>query len=335
MFALAAVPGSLLIARFGTVLIAGVGLLTSALAAGARAVVFEVWTLYAATVVMGFGIAIAQPALPALARAWAPNRVGLATAVTTNGLLVGVALGPALTIPFVLPLVGGNWRLDLLVWAAPGLAAALLCVAAAPRLRAATRGVAVPRRWWPDWNSATIWLLGLTFGSSNALFYGANAFVPDYLNSAGRGDLIGLTLAWLNGSQLVASFVLLLTAEHLQRRTWPFTVFGPLSLAGVLGVAFCDGIWIVLSAAVIGFAAAVTFVVTFALPPILSPPDDVHRMAGGMFTISYALAVAIPILCGAFWDLSGVSWTAFAPLGLCGLGLTVFGTVLSRKGARR
>ena len=50
-----------------------------------------------------------------------------------------------------------------------------------------------------------------------------------------------------------------------------------------------------LSAAVLGFGAAVTFVVTFGLPAMLSPPDDVHRMAGGMFTISYTIAVIVPI----------------------------------------
>ena len=61
----------------------------------------------------------------------------------------------------------------------------------------------------------------------------------------------------------------------------------------------------------LGFAAAVTFIVTFGLPAILSPPDDVHRMAGGMFTISYTIAVIVPILCGALWDLTGLPWTAF------------------------
>ena len=50
-----------------------------------------------------------------------------------------------------------------------------------------------------------------------------------------------------------------------------------------------------------------TFVVTFGLPAILSPPDDVHRMAGGMFTISYTIAVIVPILCGALWDLTGIA----------------------------
>ena len=71
-----------------------------------------------------------------------------------------------------------------------------------------------------------------------------------------------------------------------------------------------------------------TFIVTFGLPAILSPPGDVHRMAGGMFTISYAIAVIVPIICGACWDLTGLAWTSFMPMVLCAVALTVFGTML-------
>ena len=54
MFALAAVPGSLLIARAGAVLIAIAGLLViTSLAAAGRAAAFDIWTLYAATVADG------------------------------------------------------------------------------------------------------------------------------------------------------------------------------------------------------------------------------------------------------------------------------------------
>ena len=102
-------------------------------------------------------------------------------------------------------------------------------------------------------------------------------------------------------------------------------------MLGLIGILLGDGIWIALSAAVLGFAASVTFVVTFGLPAILSPPDDVHRMAGGMFTISYTIAVIVPILCGALWDLTGIPWTAFLPMALCGVGLTIFGTVLTLR----
>jgi len=35
-------------------------------------------------------------------------------------------------------------------------------------------------------------------------------------------------------------------------------------------------------------------VLMLALPPLLSAPDDVHRMSAAMFTISYPCAVAIP-----------------------------------------
>jgi CP family cyanate transporter-like MFS transporter len=135
MFALAAVPGSLLIARLGVLAVAVIGLFVTALAAAARGAAIEVWTLYAATVLMGFGIAILQPAMPTLVRAWTARRMWLATAIYTNGMMIGVTLGPTLTIPLVLPLVGGSWRRDLMLWAAPGLLAALAYAVVALRQR--------------------------------------------------------------------------------------------------------------------------------------------------------------------------------------------------------
>ena len=67
----------------------------------------------------------------------------------------------------------------------------------------------------------------------------------------------------------MASFVLLVTAERLQRSAWSFLAFGPLTLLGLVGMVLGDGAWIVVAAIVCGFSAAVTFVVTFALPSIL------------------------------------------------------------------
>jgi CP family cyanate transporter-like MFS transporter len=249
-------------------------------------------------------------------------------------MMIGVTLGPTLTIPLVLPLVGGSWRADLLVWSVPGLAAALLYTAFARTPQAAPSShTQTSRRWWPSWNSPLLWVLGITLGVNNALFYAVNAFVPDYLTATGRSGLIGLTLSWLNGAQLLASFFLLAMAESVQRRSWPFTVFGPLLVLGLIGMLLGDGVWLVISAAVVGFAASVTFVVTFGLPAILAAPDDVHRMAGGMFTISYSIAVVTPILCGAFWDLTGIPWTSFVPIVICGVALTIFGTMLTLRKA--
>jgi CP family cyanate transporter-like MFS transporter len=334
MFALAAIPGSLLIARGGAGPIVVTGLLIAALASAGRAISFDLWTLYGMTVLMGFGIAIMQPAVPTLVQQWLPDRVAFGTAVSSNGLMVGVAAAPALSIPLVLPLVGQSWRLDLVVWSVPSLIAALLFLAVVVRAPAAPV-TDVPRLWWPDWRNPLIWLLGLTFGCNNAFYYSVNAFLPDYLNSAGRAELIGPALGWLNISQLIASFVLMATARWLHRRAASYLVFGLLPAFGVLGIVLLDGVWVVLAAAVTGFSLAATFVVTFALPPVLAPPDDVHRMAGGMFAIAFAIAVIVPVICGALWDLTGVPWTVFLPAGVCALTLTVLGVVLTRRSPAR
>jgi CP family cyanate transporter-like MFS transporter len=260
-----------------------------------------------------------------------PQRIGLATAVSTNGLLLGAAAAPTLTIPIVLPLVAQSWRLDFVLWAAPVLATAALSLLLAPRSpRAATADAASTTLWWPDWKNPLIWLLGLTFGSNNALFYGTQAFLPDYLASIGRPDLIGAALGWMSGSQFVASTLLLFTADRLNRRVWPFLLFGPGPLVGVIGIVLGEGWWIVAAATVVGFSLAITFVVTLALPAVLSPPDDVHRISAGMFTVAFGLAVIVPILCGALWDLTGRPWTAFLLLMLCPLTLTALGVALVR-----
>jgi CP family cyanate transporter-like MFS transporter len=334
MFALAAVPGSLLIARFGVIVVATFGLAIATLAAGARAAASDVWMLYAATLLMGVGVAIFQPCLSTLVRLWAPARAWLANAVSTNGMVMGITLVSALTIPVVLPAVGGSWRRDLLVWCIPGLIATALFAVAALRSRGGTAAAdTAARSGWPDWRSPQLWILGIALGTNNALFFASNGFVPDYLTVTGRGDAIGPTLAWLNGSQLIGSFLMLAVPERLQRRSWPFTVFGPVTVLGLIGIVLCDGIWLIVAAAAAGIGAAVTFIVTFGLPAILSRPGEVHRMAGGMFTISYAIGVVTPIICGAFWDLTGLPWTSFLPMVLCAIGMTVFGALLTRQSA--
>jgi CP family cyanate transporter-like MFS transporter len=90
-----------------------------------------------------------------------------------------------------------------------------------------------------------------------------------------------------------------------------------------------SGLWIVFAAAVVGFSLSITFVVTLALPPVLSPPGDVHRMSAGMLTVSFSWAVIIPVICGALWDLTGQAWAAFVPLGLCAAALILLGLALS------
>ena len=49
-----------------------------------------------------------------------------------------------------------------------------------------------------------------------------------------------------------------------------------------------------------------------------------------MFTISYTTAIIIPTISGALWDATGRPWTAFVPLCVCAVALTVLGTAATR-----
>jgi MFS transporter, CP family, cyanate transporter len=329
LFALAAVPGSLLIARLGPVAALSIGLLVDGVASGLRGAAPSAAWLYAATIAMGAGIAVAQPALPPIVRAWLPGRIGLATAVYTNGFLIGATAAAALSLPLVLPLIGGSWRLGFAVWAVPVVVTAALVPLLAPRPDApdAETPVQMPR-WWPDWRSPLLWRLGLLFGSNNSIYFTTNAFLSDYLHATGAAHLIGPALIALNVGQIPVSFALIAAAGRVENRLWPYTVSGLGVLAGLAGVVFTTGAFVVAAAGLIGLSITLTFVLILALPPVISAPGDVHRLAAGMFTISYSTAVVVPTASGLAWDLTGLPGAAFAPIAACAVMLVALAPTL-------
>jgi CP family cyanate transporter-like MFS transporter len=336
LFAIAAVPGSLLIARFGLIPALITGLLLTAVGAAARGAVPDAAALYASTIVMAAGIAIMQPALPPLVRAWFPERIGFATAVYTTGLLMGEIFAAALTIPLVLPLVQGSWRLSFLVWAIPVLLTTLVVAVFARRLGPAGKTAPLATRlWWPDWRQPLIWQLGLILGSVNAIYFVANAFLPDYMVAAGRPDLIGGALTALNVGQLPAAFLMLGLAGRLVTRPWAYVASGALALVCLIGILTTHGIWIVVWSGILGFTGAVTLILALALPSVLSAPDDVHRTSAAMFTISYSLAMVLSVVGGWLWDFSHTPFAGFAPVAACAMLIIVLAPTVRHADRRR
>ena len=331
LFAIAAVPGAVLIARFGIVPALVVGLLLNAIGSAARAAFPDALSLYVATIAMAAGVSIMQPALPPLVRAWFPYRIGFATAVYTNGLLVGEIFPVALTIPLVLPLFGDSWRMSFVIWSLPVLLTALLVMVSAPKDGGIGNATGASRRWWPDWRSPLIWRLGLIFGSVNAMYFVTNAFLPDYVTAAGRADLISTALTALNVGQLPASFLMLGLAGRLVKRPWAYATTGALSFLSIVGMLLMPGLWIVFWAGVLGCANATTLILALALPSVLSAPDDVHRTSAGMFTISYSLAMALSVICGWLWDLTHTPLAGFIPVAACGLMIMLLASTVSRE----
>jgi MFS transporter, CP family, cyanate transporter len=318
LLAFAAVPGSMLVARAGLRRTLLLGLVIVAVFGAARGMATSAPALFGSTLLMGVGIAVLQPAVPALVKAWFPVRVGIATAIFTNGLLIGEIVGASLT----LPLVGRSWGGGLAVWSlvVAGTAAAVYALVTPP-----ANGARLPGKWWPSWGDKRTWQIGVILGVSSGLYFAANAFVPDFLHAAGADAQIGRCLAVLNGSQLFALLPVLLAPDKVVGRRLPIVLTGIVAFLAVAAVIARPATFMLASAAAIGVTSAFVLTLSLALPPLLAEPADVPRLAAGIFTVAYLCAVAIPIMGGAIWDRTGIRETAFAP---CALG-SLLGIVLA------
>ena len=310
LLAVAAVPGALLIARLGVRGALVIGLGCVAVFGGLRGFGPSTPVLFTTTFLMGVGIAVSQPAFPSLVREWFPRRIAIATAVYSNGILIGETVPTGLTSPIgVLPLAHGDWRWAIATWSVVVVLSAVAIVLAAPR-----RGPkpAVPARWWPSWREGPAVRIGLVMGMASAVYFGTNAYVPDFLDQTGRHSLITPTLFVLNSSQLLTAPAVALRERLLTGRAG-FIGSAVLMALGQLGIVLTPGAGVVFWAFVVGFAAALAFIVTLTLPPRLAAPGDVHRMSAAVFTVQYGTAFVVPLVAGSLWDLTGVAALAFAP----------------------
>jgi CP family cyanate transporter-like MFS transporter len=309
VLALASVPGALLIAKLGVrgAIIAGLGFVA---VFGALRGAGSTSVLFAATLLMGVGVAVTQPAFPSLVREWFPTRIAIATAVYSNGILIGETLPVSLTTPVgALPLAHGDWRWALALWSILVVAGAIAIGIAAP---ARSRKLAVPARWWPSWLEGQALRIGLVIGMASAVYFGANAFIPDYLDQTGRHELITPTLAVLNAAQLLTAPAVAFWPRLLTGRIGFLGSAGLMAIAQI-GIVVTPGVWVVGWAFILGFATALAFIVTLTLPPRLAAAGDVHRMSAAVFTIQYSTAFVVPLIAGALWDASGLALLAFIP----------------------
>lgn len=317
LFSIAAVGGALLISRIGARRAVIAGLTVVGVAGALRGLGPSVGVLFAATLVMGVGIALVQPAFPVLVRLWSPTRIALATATYSTGLLVGEAVPPALTAAVLLPLAGG-WPQALAAWSVPVLAGAVLIAWLTPAERRDAHSAS--RRWWPDWRSSRTWRLGLMLGGDSALYWSCNAFIPDFLQHTGRAALIAPALTALNAGQIPSAFAIAALPDTLLTRRAAYWIPGLLLGVAVIALVSVPGPGPVAIAAVIGFLSAWVFVLALALPPLLAAPAEVHRLSAAMFTITYVCSFTAPVVGGAAWDLSHFPPFAFLPAFVaCGL----------------
>ena len=154
--------------------------------------------------------------------------------------------------------------------------------------------------------------IGVVMGMASAVYFATNAYIPDFLDQTGRHGLISPTLAIFNGAQLLTAPAVAIWDRLLAGRVG-FIGSAVLMAVAQVGLVVTPGAGILIWALVLGFAAALAFIVVLTMPPRLATPGDVHRMSAGRFTLQYAMAFFLPLIAGAIWDATGRAVLAFVP----------------------
>jgi CP family cyanate transporter-like MFS transporter len=332
MFAIFAAPGSIVVVRMGVR-----GALMGALAVAAagalvRTGVSNAWQLYLTSALMSAGVAIMQPAMTAAVREWTPQRSAFGTAVYTNGLIFGEIIPVATMLSLVLPYYGGNWRPALGVWASFLIVTAVAVAMYAPKSSKDALAIATAG-WLPKWNNPLGWRIGLTLGSVTSTYFCLNGFLPAYLSANGRQELIGEALTALNAGQLPASFLLLLLADKLQGRRWPYLALGALFCVCVVGIMSSASTWTVFWAGLAGFSCGAALPLALALAPLLCKnSNDVAPTSAAAFSIGYGFGLLVSLIAGAAWDFAGNAGAALIPIFLGCIPILIAAPKFARRG---
>jgi len=322
LMAAGAIPGAYLVSRIGARRAVAVGLALVALGAAARGAVPSAAMLFAFTVVFALGVALAQPAMPSLAQAWFPTRIGRAIAIYSNGLLVGEVIAASITLPLLLAPFG--WQVALAAWAVPAAIVLVLWLMLTPASEAA---VATAGTWLPDWRNRRMLRVGLLMGGASLVYFGMNSWIPDTLDARHAHGLIPLTLGALNVMQLPVSFWLTLRGDTMLGRRWPYVVAGVGSVVAVTGYALAPAGTAPFWAGLAGATSSLAFILNLGLPALFTP-SEVARTSGFMFTVGYGAAFFGPALGGVAWDWSGHFRFALLPMLVGALAMLGFGVSL-------
>lgn len=267
--------------------------------------------LFAGTVVIGAGIAVANVLLPGLIKRDFPGRAGLMTGLYSMSLFGGAALAAGVTLP-VQEASGMNWRTTLACWGALAVVALVVWL---PQLRARARdGAAAAREAARPvrglWRSPLAWQVTGYMGLQSLNYYAAAAWLPTLLKDAGMsaGDA-GWMLSFSSLLGIAGSFVAPVIVGR-RVRSGTLAVLGAvlcaIAYAGLL-TAPVGAAYLWMSLLGLGQGAAISLALLFI---VQRAPDARHvaPLSSMAQCFGYILAATGPAVLGAVHDASH-DWT--------------------------
>ncbi|UJF17695.1 MFS transporter [Vibrio sp. SS-MA-C1-2] len=271
--------------------------------------------LYLGVVIIGAGIAIANVLLPTLLKRYFPDKIMKVTAIYVLVMGVGASLSatfavPALTVIEHLELTGlPNWAYSLLTILFFAVAAIILWIPQILRSKkhkeVLTSTVAKPKLGY-IWRSPIAWQITAFLTMNSFLMYIFINWLPTILTDSGysaeqAGSLQGLMQLF---TSVPAILLIPLNTYFSNKRalTFSMTLFGVLSIAGLLFAPSYSPLWV----AVFGFNIGGTFVMGLSFIGLRT--TDLHQAAAVSAMsqlIGYLIAATGPLAVGALYQHFG------------------------------
>ena len=302
----AAIPGAILVNRFGARRVVGMATLGLGLAAILRMAPPLPYSLFAWTAVLATFVAIAQPAMSVMVRTWFPDRIQQASTVYAMSLALGGLTAASLTV-YLLPVVG--WRGTFAVWGLPAIIAAGLWLRLGP-------GRSSPHEAQPHdlgrlLRSREVWHVAALFGGQSLVFYGGVAWIPFLLRGTSAGYL-ALVLLLFQAVSVPLTVIASTSDRPWATSRWWYVMGGVLMMIGTVGftLGLVNLAW--LWAPITGLGNSMVFLGALSLPAILARHrNEVAAYTAITLTAGYALAFVGPLAGGLILDLTGVFTSPF------------------------
>ena len=233
----------------------------------------------------------------------------MATGLFISGVLVGIALSLATTIPFIFP-VTDTFQGVFFVWSIPPVVAAILWwalvrepSAESTEVRPLSRGDTPFRQ---ILRNKSLWLAASLLLLHNFFFYSWTGWAPALMRLKGATpDLAGLITSVTIWVSIPAAFLIPGLAYKLGLRK-PFLWIPGIILAvaawGAIGATISMS-WFLM--ALVGVANIARFTTILALPVEMMSQEDVGKASGVILSLGYVGGVLGALVGGHILDLTG------------------------------
>ncbi len=331
MIVVVAIPAGIIADKIGFKKTAGIGAIIIAVGTLLRGTATTASSLLAFTFIYGVGFGLAFPNLPKMVSAWVPKeKAGVATGIFTAGILVGDALGLAITMPLIYPLTN-TYQGVFYIWSIIPIIAAILwwIVVKDPSI---TRSPSVPStgsktRFRLVLQNNNLWLVSILLFLENFFFYNWAGWAPALLILKGAtAEIAGVITSITVWVGIPTAFIAPRLSYRIGRRK-PFLWLPSLILSFVTWSAINASVsmsWLIMI--VTGITTTTRYATLLALPVEMIPEDEVGTASGLVLSIGYIGSIIGAVAGGRIFDITGSLKSSLFVL--VGISLAVFGIAL-------